>query len=199
MQEDSEIVDYFYSLDASMLVILSLDGTVTQCLKAKKPFQTSAPTESAQKTGKTSKIRASHQPWPPPYVRPADPVDEEHPDNQALLYKFSGRWDHVSTNTLTNLFLKPDGTYEHVYEAGYSGVFTDQGGYQTGNWAAAGEQQGTGRWRVEGSLRNGKLYLTNSRGNLQVMSYQVHVRGGETYWGEYFFNGRLHSVKYIFR
>ena len=31
---------------------------------------------------------------------------------QALLYKFAGRWDHVTRNTLTNQFLKPGGTYE---------------------------------------------------------------------------------------
>ncbi|MBW2466437.1 MAG: hypothetical protein JRF02_03975, partial [Deltaproteobacteria bacterium] len=121
------------------------------------------------------------------------------PSLQALLYNFAGRWDYVTTNTLTNLFLKPDGTYEEAYEAGYSGTFTDQGGYQTGNWGVAGNEQAYGTWRIEGSLRQGRIYLTGQDGSQRVLNYQVHIKGGETYFGEYFFNNELYFVKYIYR
>jgi len=137
--------------------------------------------------------------WPPPYARPQGNVSEDNPNTQALLYKFAGRWDHVTTNTLTNLFLKPDGTYEEAYESGYSGQFTDQGGYQTGHWGATGEQQARGRWKVVGGLRQGKLYLVDQNGKQNVYEYQVHIKRGEVFWGEYFFNGQLNSVKYIYR
>jgi hypothetical protein len=137
--------------------------------------------------------------WPPPYAKPQGPIDEEDPDAGALLYKFAGRWDHVSSNTLTNIYLKPDGTYEEAYEAGYSGIYTDDGGYQTGNWAAAGNQNESGQWSISGGLRKGTLRLVDRSGKETAYQYQVHVKDGEVYWGEYFFNGKLHSVNYIYR
>jgi hypothetical protein len=97
------------------------------------------------------------------------------------------------------LYLKPDGTFEEAYEAGYSGQFTDQGGYQTGHWGATGEQQARGHWKVVGGLRQGRLYLFDQDGRERIIQYRVHIRSGEVYWGEYFFNGQLYSVKYIYR
>jgi hypothetical protein len=170
-----------------------------QCRKAKKAKHADTELKSSKQATQTRQSRSSDQTWPPPYVRPQGKIDENNPDAQALLYKFAGRWDHVTSNTLTNLFLKPDGTYEETYESGYSGVFKDQGGYQTGNWGATGAQQGRGRWKVRGSLRQGELYLVDQNGTENVYHYQVHVRGGEVYWGEYFFNGQFYSVNYIYR
>ena len=173
--------------------------TSPKCQKAKKPKQIRTQQKAGKATSSTTRARTNDQHWPPPYVRPHGQIDEYNPGAQVLLYKFAGRWDHVTSNTLTNLYLKPDGTYEEAYEAGYSGVFKDQGGYQTGNWGATGEQQARGRWKAVGGLRQGKIYLMDQSGREGVISYQVHIKGGEAYWGEYFFNGKLYSVKYIYR
>jgi len=187
VQEAEGPTSYFFKLEGNVLVILSPDGSVTQCQKVKKPLQADFPQNTL------------NSPWPPPYAPPQGRVDENNPGTQALLYKFSGRWDNMTSNTLTNLFLKPDGTYEEAYEAGYSGAFTDQGGYQTGNWGTTGAQQARGRWRIVGGLRQGKLYLVDQNGRERVYTYQVHIQRGEVFWGEYFFNGKLYSVKYIYR
>ena len=199
VQEEHGLTSYFFTLEGNFLAILSPDGSITQCQKAKKPKQVKNQQESSKVATPTPRAPSGNQAWPPPYVRPQGPVDEFNPDAQTLLYKFAGRWDHVTSNTLTNLFLKPDGTYEEAYEAGYSGQFTDQGGYQTGNWGATGTQQAHGRWKVVGNLRQGELYLVDPAGGTNVIQYQVHIKGGEVYWGEYFFNGRLYSVKYIYQ
>jgi hypothetical protein len=199
VQEEHGLASYLYTLEGNFLVILSPDGSITQCQKAKKPKQVKTQQKSGKNTSPTSGAKSSNQTWPPPYVRSQGPIDEHNPDAQTLLFKFAGRWDHVTSNTLTNLFLKPDGTYEEAYEAGYSGQFTDQGGYQTGNWGATGAQQAQGRWKIVGSLRQGKLYLVDQSGRTSAIPYQVHIKGGEIYWGEYFFNGRLYSVKYIYQ
>jgi hypothetical protein len=151
------------------------------------------PVKSSPKGG------AGYDNWPPPYRPPQGTIDEYNPTAEMMLYKFAGRWDHVTTNTLTNVFLKPDGTYEIAYEAGYSGQFQDQGGNQTGNWGAAGKEQLSGRWRIEGNLREGKLFMMDQNGNENVYPYRVHIQRGEIYWGEYFFNNLLYSVKYIYR
>jgi hypothetical protein len=199
VQEDYGLATYLFTLEENFLVILSPDGSVTQCQKAKKPKQAKTPQKSGKSTSQNAHTKSQDQYWPPPYVRPQGQIDENNPGAQVLLYKFAGRWDHVTSNTLTNLFLKPDGTYEEAYEAGYSGVFTDQGGYQTGNWGATGAQQARGHWKAAGGLRQGTLYFVDQSGRESAISYQVHIKAGEVFWGEYFFNGKLYSVKYIYR
>ena len=199
VEEEGGLVNYFFTREGNFLVILSADGSVTQCQKAKKPKQAGTQQKSNKNKSSTNQAQSHDQAWPPPYARPQGRVDENNPGAQTLLYKFSGRWDHVTSNTLTNLFLKPDGTYEEAYEAGYSGVFQDQGGYQTGNWGATGAQQARGRWKAVGGLRQGKLIMVDQSGRQRVISYQVHVKRGEAYWSEYFFNGKFYSVNYIYR
>ena len=198
VQEENGLATYIFTMQESFLVILSPDGSVTRCQKAKKPQQTKTQPESGKSASSPTQSHSYDQAWPPPYVPPQGPIDEYNPGTQTLLYKFAGRWDNVTSNTLTNLFLKPDGTYEEAYEAGYGGVFKDQGGYQTGNWGATGAQQAQGRWKVVGGLRQGQLYLVNQHGSESVIPYQVHIKGGEVFWGEYFFNGQLYSVEYIY-
>jgi hypothetical protein len=199
VQEEQGLANYIFEIEGDFLLILSPDGSITQCQKAIKPKQTTTQQKSSKGTSPTAQTPSHDQAWPPPYARPKGQIDEHNPSAQTLLYKFAGRWDHYTGNTLTNLFLKPDGTYEEAYEAGYSGVMKDQGGYQTGSWGATGTQQARGRWKAVGGLRQGKLYLVDQNGRQSVISYQVHIKGGEIYSGEYFFNGRLYSVKYIYR
>lgn len=199
VQEDDGLANYLFTLEGDFLLILSQDGSVTQCQKAKKPKQANTKQKSGKAESQKNQAQLQYKNWPPPYVRPQGRIDEDNPGVQALLYKFAGRWDHATSNTLTNLFLKPDGTYEEVYESGYSGVFKDQGGYQTGNWGATGAQQRRGHWKVVGGLRQGKLYLVDQNGRENVCHYQVHIKGGEVFWGEYFFNNHLYSVEYIYR
>ncbi|WP_028862833.1 hypothetical protein [Psychromonas aquimarina] len=195
VQEEEGVISYFYALQGPKLIIANPDGSVSQCQrgKAKKPGK------AQRKTAGLSNTQASSKSWPPPYVRPQGQIDENNPGDQALLYKFAGRWANVSTNTMTNIYLRPDGIYEDAYESSYSGTFNDQGGYQTGSWGAAGTEQSGGRWRVEGGLRSGRLILTDPSGSKNVYNYQVHIENGEVYWGEYYFNGALYSVKYIYR
>jgi hypothetical protein len=137
--------------------------------------------------------------WPPPYRKPTGTITWEDSSPEKLLYKFAGRWDSATSNTLHNIYLKPNGTFEDTYETGYSGQFVDQGGFQTGNWGAAGNEQGGGRWTIQGNLRQGTITLISPNGERTDYKYQVHCKGGECYGGEYFFNGKLYSVKYIYR
>jgi hypothetical protein len=199
VQEGYDLENYFFKIEGGILFVQSPDGSIMQCKRTKKPQQ--AKTKGKPTTPPTQAYRTqpADRGWPPPYVRPQGTINEQNPSAQALLYKFSGQWANVTSNTLTNLLLKPDGTYKEAYEAGYSGVFKDQGGHQTGHWGATGAQQRRGHWKVAGSLRQGKLFLVDQNGSENVYTYQVHIRKGEVFWGEYFFNGRLYSVEYIYR
>jgi hypothetical protein len=199
VQEGYSLENYFFKMEGGILFVQSPDGSIMQCKRTKKPQQAKTKRKPITPSKQTPHLQSGDQGWPPPYIRPQGTINEQNPSAQVLLYKFSGRWANVTSNTLTNLLLKPDGTYEEAYEAGYSGVFKDQGGYQTGHWGATGVQQGRGHWKVAGSLRQGKLFLVDQNGRENVYTYQVHIRRGEIFWGEYFFNGRLYSVEYIYR
>lgn len=201
VQEEYGPVGYFYQLQGETLTFLTPYGGVSaQCQRAKKPV-IAAPSPQKQAPAPSGKHPAQAvvpgRNWPV-YARPAGRVTMESTDPQALVYKFSGRWDHATTNTLSNLYLKPDGSYEEAYEAGYSGTFEDQGGYQTGNWGATGSEQGGGYWTIQGDLKKGVITLVGNNGSRREINYQVYMKNGE-YYGDYYFNGKLHTVKYIYR
>lgn len=156
-------------------------------------------TGSAGSGGTTGQVTRDASGWPPPYQKPPGRSTWEDSSPEKLLYKFAGRWDSATSNTLHNIYLKPNGSFEDSYEAGYSGQFVDQGGSQTGNWGTAGNEQTGGRWTIRGTLRQGTITLIHRNGKRTNYRYQVHCRGSECYGSEYFFNGKLYSVKYIYR
>ena len=188
--EASGPVSYYYKYLEGTLIIFSPDGSMTYCQKAKKP---------SVQAQRPAQPQTTVQGWPPPYQRPVGRIAWEDSSLEKLLYKFAGRWDSVTSNTLHNIYLKPDGSFEDSYEAGYSGQFTDQGGLHTGNWGATGNENTNGRWTIQGTLRQGTLMLIYHNGNSTSYRYQVHCRGSECYGSEYYFNGKLYTVKYIYR
>lgn len=202
VQEEFGFVPYFFEIKKAGMTFLSLDGTVSQCQKG-KAVQAARPTKKSSKSS-TAKASASKQTltpgsnWPA-YSRPTGNVGWDSSDPQVLLYKFAGRWDNYSGSTLTNIYLKPNGSYEDSSETSYSGSFTDQRGYQTGAWGAVGQDQGAGYWTINGTLSQGVITLVSGSGRRTVINYRVHVKNGEYFGGEYFFNGALHSVNYIYR
>ena len=199
VQEDYGYTPYLLQMQEADLIILSPDGSVSRCRKG-EVAQAVVPLKKQPATATSSDIQAlvPGSNWPV-YARPAGNVSWDSSDPQALLYKFAGRWDNYSGSTLTNIYLKPDGSYEDSSETSYSGSFSDQGGYQTGAWGATGQNRGGGYWTIKGTLSRGVIKLVANDGRHNVINYQVHVKNGEYYGGEYFFNGALHSVNYIYR
>ena len=191
VQEEYGSVLYFYGFEGDSLVILAPDGSLTWCEESAAPVSTPMASGQSSDAGDASPGALVPGPDWPVYERPVGAISEDAPSPQALLYKFAGRWDHVSPNTLTNIYLAPDGTYESSYESSYSG--------EEGDWLAAGNEQDRGQWMIEGSLREGVLTLIAPNGDRAAYRYQVHVRDGETYWSEYFFDGDLYTVNYIYR
>lgn len=193
-----DVVPYYYGFEGEALIILSPDGSVMWCERSARPApsqEASGPGPATAPTGPGTLVPGPE--WPA-YEPPAEPVSEDAPSPQALLYKFAGRWDNVTTNTATSVFLHPDGSYERSYEASYSGDF-EEGGSQSGSWGAADAEQDRGQWMIEGSLTAGTLTLIDPNGDRLAVPYQVHVEDGETYWGEYLFDGELYQVTYVYR
>jgi hypothetical protein len=189
---------YYYGFEGDSLVILSPDGSIMWCDESAQPVP--SPTAPGPGSGTATVGPGILMPGPdwPAYEPPPEPVSEDAPSPQALLYKFAGRWDNVTTNTSTSLYLYPDGAYERSYEASYSGDF-EEGGSQSGSWGATGAEQDRGHWMIEGSLAEGTLPLIDPNGDRSAFRYQVHVEDGECYWGEYLFDGELYQVTYVYR
>jgi len=126
--------------------------------------------------------------------------DNNRPNNASnaagdLMQHFAGTWWNASTNTETNVTLTADGRYYENYSASYSGGSSDQYGNESMNWGAAGDQQASGQWTVQGTRERGVLTITYPSGNQRAINYQVHVENGEYYWREYYFNGDLYGKK----
>ncbi len=201
VEEEGEIVSYPLNLQGDALTITNPDGSLTRCKRGRAEPKGPSVAQPPRKGGGAPPVAQGRQAWPP-YVKPAPPPGG-YTGNESgieyLVWKFAGRWAHVTANTLTNIYFKPDGTYEDAYEAGYSGQFTDQYGYQSGNWGAAGTEKGVGHWYPVGTLHQGKIYITKADGSQTVIHYKIQYRNGQYYPGEYYFNGKLYTVKYIYQ
>lgn len=116
-------------------------------------------------------------------------------DVSDLMRHFAGNWSNFTTNTSTWICFCPDGTYSEQYEAAYSGNFENNLGDVTGNWGANNQSSGQGRWTVRGTKENGQIIVKLNNGNEIVYDYKVHVEKGQTYYSEYWLNGRLYAKK----
>ncbi len=109
-----------------------------------------------------------------------------------LVSRFAGKWTTFTTNTSTDIYLYPNGVYSEHYEASYSGGFED-GGTSTGNWGTGNQSNDTGKWTIRGSIEKGTITIQMQNGGQYTIEYHVHIKNGQTYYGEYWFNGSLYS------
>ena len=102
---------------------------------------------------------------------------------------FVGRWANYSGGsgggTLRNYTFRANGTFSDDRETSYNINTPDS------NIGAFGKGGNRARWKVHGGERRGRILLFFPNGNRGHIDYKVHVRRGQTYWREYFFNGRL--------
>jgi hypothetical protein len=108
---------------------------------------------------------------------------------------FVGRWAAYSGSsgggTLSNYTFYPDGTFSDASETSYSTEYSSDGwGMPDTHVGAVGTSSSRARWTVRGSERQGQIIITFPDGSENVIDYRVHVQKGETYWREYWFNGR---------
>jgi hypothetical protein len=198
VEENYGLADYYYTLEGGKLLIFNPDGSLTQCQKTGEPPQPGQPSRHVQPV---HPVQPKREIWPQ-YSKPTPPpggYTGDESDLASLVWKFAGKWSHYTPHRETHMYLAPDGSYSESYDASFGGQFFDQGGYQTGHWVGAGSERSRGRWHIAGTLKRGKIFITKQDGSEIVSNYQVHIKGGEIYWGEYFFNGDLYSVEYVYR
>ncbi|NIQ74817.1 MAG: hypothetical protein GWN80_04665, partial [Gammaproteobacteria bacterium] len=95
VQEDYNLVDYYYTVQGKQLIIMSPDGSVTQCQKTVKP---SKPTRASRQGQPGHPAQPSQQTWPQ-YAKPAPPpggYTGNESDLATLVWKFAGKWSHYT-------------------------------------------------------------------------------------------------------
>jgi len=105
-----------------------------------------------------------------------------------LMKKFVGKWTTMTRYSETHIYLFANGTYSNNYSASYGNSDPSAGT----TWGGANESQNDGRWRVKGTLKQGKIIMTESNGQQYEYPYHVHVENGKTYWNEYYFGDSLY-------
>jgi len=98
-----------------------------------------------------------------------------------------GRWKDIRSSGHTIIVLMGDGRYN--YYSDYAAGNSAQG--QT-NWEYGNSANDRGSWRAQGTPAAGTIYYTSQDGSSGTLSYQVHVENGQTYWREYYFDGKLY-------
>jgi hypothetical protein len=99
VQEGYNLENYFFKIEGGVLFVQSPEGWIMQCKIAKKTQQAKLKRKPTTPSTHTY-TQPTYQNWPPPYIRPEGTINEQNPSTQALLYKFSGRWANVTSNTI---------------------------------------------------------------------------------------------------
>jgi len=72
--------------------------------KTLKPKSQPSSSGTAGSGGATGPVQRDASGWPPPYQKPTGTVAWEDSSPEKLLYKFAGRWDSATTNTLHYIY-----------------------------------------------------------------------------------------------
>ncbi len=98
-----------------------------------------------------------------------------------------GKWKDIRSSGHTIIVLMADGTYSY-----YSDFAAGNSAQGDTNWGYGNSSRDRGTWKAVGTPRRGTIYYQSQQGGSDTLSYQVHVENGRTYWGEYYFDGKLY-------
>jgi len=95
------------------------------------------------------------------------------PTDPAMMQQMAGTYWGYTGSTESKLTLCPDGRFHDSSESSYSGTSTDGLGDQTLAWGAAGQNQGSGSWSIQGNLQQGTITVAYSGGKTRTIQYQA--------------------------
>ena len=98
-----------------------------------------------------------------------------------------GRWKDIRSSGNTVIVLMGNGQY--TYYSDYTAGNSTQD--QT-NWGYGHSASDRGTWQAFGTPAAGTIRYTSQDGGSGTLSYQAHVENGQTYWREYYFDGKLY-------
>ena len=98
-----------------------------------------------------------------------------------------GEWKDIRSSGNTVITLAGNGQYSY-----YSDFAAGNSSAGETNWGTAGSNSDRGTWRAQGTPRAGTIFYRSQDGSSDTLSYQVHVENGQTFWGEYYFDGTIY-------
>jgi len=98
-----------------------------------------------------------------------------------------GEWKDIRSSGNTVITLAGNGQYSY-----YSDFAAGNSTAGETNWGTASSNNSRGTWRAQGTPRAGTIFYRSQDGSSDTLSYQVHVENGQTFWGEYYFDGTIY-------
>ena len=198
VEDDYGAIPYYYGFEGDSLVILSPDGSVMWCEESAQPEPSQAVPGRGPGTSTAGPGVLVPGPDWPVYAPPTEPVSEDAPSSQALLYKFAGRWD-TSPPTRRPVCISIPTAPTCAATKPATAATSRRMACRAGAGAPPVASSDRGQWMIERSAHGGDPDPHRSERDRFAVPYQVHVEDGETYWGEYLFDGDLYQVTYIYR
>jgi len=100
------------------------------------------------------------------------------PSDQQMMEAIAGEYYSYAGSTEKKIMFCPEGIFFDSSESSYSGVGTDSLGNQTMAWGAAGQNQGSGQWAIQGTPQSGKITLVYKSGKRVEVNYQAGPEKG---------------------
>jgi hypothetical protein len=93
-------------------------------------------------------------------------------NNDETARLMAGQWYGFSGSTERKIGLCPGGIYADFTESGYSGTSYNQYGNETMNWGVNNQQNGQGKWSVQGTTDQGTIFVQYNNGQTAELNYR---------------------------
>jgi len=100
------------------------------------------------------------------------------PTDPQMMQTIAGEYYSYAGSTEKKVMFCPEGTFFDSSESSYSGTGADSLGNQTMAWGAAGQNQGSGQWAVQGTPQSGTITLSYKSGKRVEVKYQAGPEKG---------------------
>lgn len=101
------------------------------------------------------------------------PAGDPGPTDPQMVQAIAGEYYSYVGSTERKVMFCPEGTFFDSQESSYSGTGADSLGNQTMAWGAASQNQGSGRWAIQGTQQSGTITLAYKGGKKVAMKYQM--------------------------
>lgn len=101
------------------------------------------------------------------------PGGDPGPTDPRMAQTISGEYYSFSGSTERKVMFCPEGTFFDSSESSYSGTGADSLGNQNMAWGSASQNQGSGKWAIQGTPQSGTITLAYKNGQKVAMKYQM--------------------------
>ncbi len=100
------------------------------------------------------------------------------PSDPQMAQAIAGEYYSYAGSTEKKIMFCPEGTFFDSSESSYSGTSADSLGNQTMAWGNASQNQGSGKWAIQGNAQSGTITLVYKSGKRVQVKYEAGPEKG---------------------